>query len=150
MLKGNNINTNTRCKICSKLKIKTQRRHWHCSSLLLTLNIIHIMFYSISIFNIKHVIPGYVLLNEINNHWNDLFTYILKIVYKKTDEWYLEWQRVTTSDNEWYNEWQEMTTSDKEWQWVVQRVTTSGTTSDNEWYNEWQRVVQRVTTSDNE
>ena len=27
-----------------------------------------------------------------------------KIVYKKTDEWYIEWQRVTTNDNEWYNE----------------------------------------------
>ena len=44
------------------------------------------------------------------------------IVYKKTDEWYIEWQR------------------------VVQRVTTSGTKSDNE----WQRMVQRVTTNDNE
>ena len=57
------------------------------------------------------------------------------IVYKKTDEWYIEWQRVTTSG-----------TSDNEWQ----RVTTSGTTS----HNEWQRVTtsdngwQRVTTSD--
>ena len=27
---------------------------------------------------------------------------------------------------------------------------TIGTSSDNEWYNEWQRVVQRVTTNDNE
>ena len=47
----------------------------------------------------------------------------------------------TSSDNEWYNEWQRMTTSDNEWQRVVQRVTTN----DNEW-----RVVQRVTTNDNE
>ena len=43
----------------------------------------------------------------------------LTIVYKKTDEWYIEWQRMTTSDNElyneWYNEWQRMTTSDKGW-----------------------------------
>ena len=71
---------------------------------------------------------------------------IQEIVYKKTDEWYIEWQRLTTSgitsDNEWYNELQRMTASDKEWQ----RVTTSDdewqrmTTSDNEW--------QRVTTSD--
>ena len=29
-------------------------------------------------------------------------------------------------------------------------MTTSGTTSDNEWYKEWQRVVQQVTTNDNE
>ena len=25
-----------------------------------------------------------------------------RIVYKKTDEWYIEWQRVATSDNEWF------------------------------------------------
>ena len=42
------------------------------------------------------------------------------IVYKKTDEWYNEWQRVTTS----------------------------GTTRDNEWYDEGQRVVEQVTTND--
>ena len=67
------------------------------------------------------------------------------IVYKKTDEWYIEWQRMRTSDNEWYNEWQRViqrvttsgTTSDNEWQ----RMTTSGTMSDNKWYNKWQRVT---------
>ena len=47
------------------------------------------------------------------------------IIYKKTDDWYIEWKRVATSG----------TTSDNEWQ----RVTTSGTTNDNEW--------QRVTIS---
>ena len=41
------------------------------------------------------------------------------------NEWYNEWQRMTTSDNK----WQRVTTSDKEWHWVVQRVTTN----DNEW-----------------
>ena len=48
--------------------------------------------------------------------------YKYEIVYKKTDEWYIEWQRVIMSDNEdskWYNEWQR----------VVQQVTKSGTTS---------------------
>ena len=59
-----------------------------------------------------------------------------RIIYKKTDEWYNEWQRVvqrvTTSG----------TTSDNEWQLV--------TTNDNEWYNEWQRVTRSGTTSDNE
>ena len=40
------------------------------------------------------------------------------IVYKETDEWYSEWQRVTTNDNEWYNKWQVV-------QRVVQRMTTS-------------------------
>ena len=53
-------------------------------------------------------------------------------VYKKTDEWYIECQRVTTSG----------TTSDKEWQ----RVIRSGATSDKE----WQRVMKRVSTNNNE
>ena len=53
-------------------------------------------------------------------------------VYKKTDEWYIEGQRVTASG----------TTSENEWQRVVQQVTTSGTTRDNE--EQW------MTTSDNE
>ena len=44
--------------------------------------------------------------------------------------------RVTTSENEWYNEWQ--------------RMTTSGTTSDNEWHNEWQQVTTSGTTNDSE
>ena len=35
------------------------------------------------------------------------------IVDKKTDEWYIEWQQVTTNDNEWYNEWQQVTKSGK-------------------------------------
>ena len=60
----------------------------------------------------------------------------LTIVYKKTDEWYIEWQRVTTNDNEWQRVVKRMTTSgttsDNEWQRV--------TTSDNKWYNKWQRV----------
>ena len=65
-------------------------------------------------------------------------SYRLGIVYKKTDEWYNEWQRVTTSG----------ITRDKEWQPV--------TTNDSEWYNEWQRVTmndsewQQVTKNDNE
>ena len=76
------------------------------------------------------------------------------IVYKMTDEWYIEWQRVTTSrttsDNEWQRVLEWVTTNDNEWQRVAQRMatndnerqrmTTSGTTSDNKW--------QRVTTSD--
>ena len=49
------------------------------------------------------------------------------IVCKKTDEWYIEWHRMTTSstknDKELY----------KEWYQVVQRMTTGDTTSDSEW-----------------
>ena len=66
------------------------------------------------------------------------------------------WQRVTTSgttsDNEWYNEWQRMTTTDIKWQRV--------TKNDNEWQrviqrlitnkNEWQRVKQRMQTNESE
>ena len=63
------------------------------------------------------------------------------IVYKKTDEWYNEWQRTSTSDNEWYNEWQRMTMSDNEWYNEWQRMTTGGTANENV----WQRVVDRLT-----
>ena len=58
---------------------------------------------------------------------------IYTIFYKRTDECYLRWQRVTTNDNKW------------------QRVATN----DNNWYNEWQRVTtggiewREVTTSGN-
>ena len=51
-----------------------------------------------------------------------------RIIYKITDEWYIEWQRMTTSGSTNDNEWQRMTTSGamngNEWQWVVQQVTT--------------------------
>ena len=60
---------------------------------------------------------------------------LLMIVYKKTEEWYNEWQ------NECYNEWQRMTTSGTTSDNESQRVTASGTTNDSE----WQRVVQRLT-----
>ena len=77
---------------------------------------------------------------------------LFPIVYKKTDERYIEWQWVTTNDNE----WQRMTTSDNEWYNEWQRMTTNGTTSDNEWQrvtandSEWQRVKTSDTTSDSE
>ena len=64
------------------------------------------------------------------------------IVYKKTDEWYIEWQRVV----------QRVTTNDN----GGQRMTKSGAKSDNKWYNERQRVTmndnewQRMTTNNNE
>ena len=60
-----------------------------------------------------------------------LQTLIEWIFYKKSDQWYIEWQGVRTSDNKWYNEWQRITKSDK---------------NHNEWYNE----CQRVTTNDSE
>ena len=71
---------------------------------------------------------------------------ILQIVYKKTDELYIEWQRVV----------QRVTRSDNEWHRVVQRMTTISTTSDNEWYSEWQPMKktsnewQREKTNDKE
>ena len=55
------------------------------------------------------------------------FQALEKIVYKKADEWYIEWQRVTKNDNAW------------------KRITTSGAASDKE----WQQVIQQVATSDN-
>ena len=44
------------------------------------------------------------------------------IVYEKTDEWYIEWQRVTANG----------TTSENEWR-VVKRVVQRVTTNDNKW-----------------
>ena len=52
------------------------------------------------------------------------------IIYKKKDEWYIEWKGVTTTGN---NKWQRMTTSGNEWQRVVQWVTTNDI--------DWQQAV---------
>ena len=78
--------------------------------------------------------------------FSEFFGVVLRIlplhVYKETDEWYIEWQRVV----------QRVTMNDNEWRRVAQRVTTSDTTRDNDWQqmttsdNKW----QRMTTSDNE
>ena len=58
------------------------------------------------------------------------------IVYKKTDEWYNEWQQVTTNENEWYNKWQQ--------------VTTSGTTIENGTvhFKEWMIAILTMTKTD--
>ena len=97
------------------------------------------------IINLIHCIEG----NQKLLRWGNNYP---MIVYKKADEWYIEWQRVTTNDNEWqcvYNKWQRMTTSENEW-WNEWQLITA---SDNEWYNKWQRMTasdnewQRVTTS---
>ena len=60
-----------------------------------------------------------------------------EIVYKKSDDWYIEWQRVTTNDNEWKrvtandNERQRVKrTGDSEWQWVTANAK-SGATDEN-------------------
>ena len=50
---------------------------------------------------------------------NNKFSQDTVIVYKNANEWYIEWQRVTTNDNE----WQRMT--------VVQRMKTTQCTSKN-------------------
>ena len=71
------------------------------------------------------------------------------VVYKKTDQWYIKWPRVTTDGttivNKWYNGWQWVTKSNNKWQRV--------TGSDNEWQkvttsdNEWHPVIQGMATS---
>ena len=59
------------------------------------------------------------------------------IIYKKTDEWNIEWKRViasgTTSDNEWQRVVQRMTTIDNK----LQRVTANV----NEWYNKLKQMT---------
>ena len=60
-----------------------------------------------------------MFLHFFTNKENQKVIYLIKtIVNKKTDKWYIEWQRVTTNDNEWHG-WQQMATSGKEWQQVV-------------------------------
>ena len=49
-------------------------------------------------------------------------TQLFPIVYKKTDDWIIEWQRVTTNSTTSDNKWQRVTKNDNEWQ----RMTTSG------------------------
>ena len=61
-----------------------------------------------------------------------------RIIYKKTDEWYNEWQWVTKSGTTSDNEWQRVTTNDNEWQSVINQVTAN----DQEWH--------RVTMNDTE
>ena len=81
--------------------------------------------------------------------------YKIMVIYKKTEEWYIEWHRMTTSDNECHRVVQQMTTSDitsdNEWQRVVQQVTTN----DNKWQwvtkndnSEWQRVIKWINTNE--
>ena len=86
----------------------------------------------------------------------DFMPFLREIIYKKTDEWYIEWRRVTTNDIEWYNKLQRMTMSDNEWYNERQGVVQWMTKNDNEWQrvtkngNEWQRVravVQRMKTA---
>ena len=102
---------------------------------------------------IKLYVNSYVNKSSM---WHPRCQGLRRIIYKKTDEWYIEHQWVTqsgtTSDNEWQrvtnrvtNEWRGVTTSNNEWQQVI--------TSDNEWQrmagsgktneNEWERIKQR-------
>ena len=110
-----------------KLSIKTpKRRQWR-----LSVNVIWECF--------AHMEE--IETSQLNLHWRSIFMslYEQKVGFgrsfiKKTDKWYIEWQRVvrvSTNDNEWQttsgttsgktrdNEWQEMTTNDNEWKWVV-------------------------------
>ena len=67
---------------------------------------------------------------QCNHSLKDEILKTVKIVYKKTDEKYNEWQRVATNDNK----WQQMTTSDKEWQPVTKK--------NNE--PQWMSVIKRM------
>ena len=72
----------------------------------------------------------WLITSNLNNLWEQIHV-IKRIVYKKTDEWYIEW-RVTASDNE----WQRVTTNGNEWQGVravVQRIKTAQHTSKKGW-----------------
>ena len=56
MFKVNNRNTRIRCKICSKLTIKTpKRRHWRLSG--------------VFIINFKHILNIFVNFKQVNTGW---------------------------------------------------------------------------------
>ena len=59
------------------------------------------------------------------------------MAYKKTDDWYIEWQRVIQQETTNNKEWQRMTTSKNKWQ----RVATND--------NEWQQMAASGTTNEN-
>ena len=89
--------------------------------------------------------------SNISNIFNaSCFSYSESIVYKKTDEWYIEWQQVTTNDNEWYSEWQRLITSESKWQWVT-ASDISGTTNENGTvhFKEWLIAVLSMIKTDN-
>ena len=79
-------------------------------------------FLQINCMNKCNDVPKKIIVVSRNNKlWQDTV-----IVCEKADEWYIEWQRVTTNDNK----WQQVTMSGSEWQW----------------YNSWKRhsTLQRV------
>ena len=65
---------------------------------------------------------------------NSKFSQDTVIVYKKADEWYIEWQRMTTSDNK--------------WEWVA--ANDSGATNENDTlhFKEWVIAILSVTKRD--
>ena len=79
--------------------------------------------------------------NELSSVGKQKFLLKKRIIYKKTDGWYIEFQRVTTSCATNDSEWHQVTANDNGWQ----RITTSDTTSDNE----WQRMTTSGTTNEN-
>ena len=67
------------------------------------------------------------------------------IIYKKTDEWHIEWQWMTTNANE----WQRMTTSDNKCQSVT-ASDSSGTTNEYSTvhFKEWMIAILSMTKTD--
>ena len=65
---------------------------------------------------------------------NSKFSQDTVIVYKKADEWYIGWQRMTTSSNK--------------WQWMA--ANDSGTTNENDTvhFKEWMTAILSVTKTD--
>ena len=70
----------------------------------------------------------FLLITAFN--WQLLITHpINTIVYEKTDEWYIEWQRVITNGTTSDNERQREIKNYNEWQWIA----ASDKTNENEW-----------------
>ena len=71
------------------------------------------------------IIYHFIFFSFFDNYQHKWECFFGKIVYKMSDEWYIEWQRVITSDNEWQRLVQRVTTTDSEWQRLI--------TKENEW-----------------
>ena len=65
---------------------------------------------------------------------NDKFSQDTVIVYEKADEWYIEWKRMTTSDNK--------------WQWVAANNSDTAHKNDTVHFKAWVTAILSVTNTD--
>ena len=65
------------------------------------------------------IIYHFIFFSFFDNYQHKWECFFGKIVYKMSDEWYIEWQRMATIGTTSDNDWQRMTATDNEGKWVV-------------------------------